>query len=226
MDSLRHQKAVAGTVEEALMNITCENLDNLLAEGDSYSMQIATKHASGCPACMEKLASWNEISDVARGMHATWTDDMLWPRIERALGKEKGHQRTRLWQIAAGLVLLAGMAVVAWKANQRMRAVEFDNAILRASAVDQVEQAEKVHLAAIDHLEKLVEPKLEEASTPLLVSYKEKLMLLDDAIVECQRNIGGNRQNAHLRKQLLAIYSEKQRTLQEVLREESHASNQ
>jgi hypothetical protein len=203
MDSLRHQKAVAGTVEEALMNITCENLDNLLAEGDSYSMQIATKHASGCPACMEKLASWNEISDVARGMHAT-----------------------RLWQIAAGLVLLAGMAVVAWKANQRMRAVEFDNAILRASAVDQVEQAEKVHLAAIDHLEKLVEPKLEEASTPLLVSYKEKLMLLDDAIVECQRNIGGNRQNAHLRKQLLAIYSEKQRTLQEVLREECHASNQ
>ena len=51
-------------------------------------------------------------------------------------------------------------------------------------------------------------------------------MLLDDAIAECQANIDRNRQNAHLRRQLLAIYTEKQRTLQEVLREESHASNQ
>ena len=75
-------------------------------------------------------------------------------------------------------------------------------------------------------MEKSAEPKLEDPSTPLMVNYKEKLMLLDDAIAECQTNIDRNRQNAHLRKQLLAIYSEKQRTLQEVLREGNHASNQ
>jgi hypothetical protein len=51
-------------------------------------------------------------------------------------------------------------------------------------------------------------------------------MLLDDAIAECQANIDRNRENAHLRKQLLAIYSEKQRTLREVLREGNHVSNQ
>ena len=59
-----------------------------------------------------------------------------------------------------------------------------------------------------------------------MVSYREKLMLLDDAIKECQTNIERNRQNAHLRRQLLAIYSEKQRTLQDVLREDNHVSNQ
>ena len=59
-----------------------------------------------------------------------------------------------------------------------------------------------------------------------MVSYKEKLMLLDDAIAECQQNIEQNRKNAHLRKQLLAIYLEKQQTLREVLREGNHEPNQ
>ncbi len=59
-----------------------------------------------------------------------------------------------------------------------------------------------------------------------MVSYKEKLMLLDDAIAECQSNIDRNRQNAHLRKQLLAMYSAKQQTLEDVLREDTNVSNQ
>jgi len=57
-----------------------------------------------------------------------------------------------------------------------------------------------------------------------MVSYKEKLMLLDDAIAECQAGVRVNRQNAQLRRQLLSIYTEKQRTLQDVLREEAHES--
>jgi len=68
--------------------------------------------------------------------------------------------------------------------------------------------------------------KLDDPSSPLLVSYKEKLMLLDDAIAECETVIQHNRNNAHLRKQLLTMYSEKQRTLQDVLREEPHGTNQ
>ena len=43
--------------------------------------------------------------------------------------------------------------------------------------------------------------------------------MLDDAIAECQTAIDKNRQNAYLRTQLLTMYSEKQRTLQDVLRE-------
>ncbi len=208
------------------MNITCETFDNLLFEGDAFSMQVAAQHARNCPACTEKLASWNEISSAARGMHTTWSNDMLWPRIERAIRTEKRHSRARLWQIAAALMIFATLGAVAWKAQQRMRAAEFGEVILTSDAVDQVETAEKAYIAAIDRMEKSAVPKLEDPSTPLMVNYKEKLMLLDDAIAECQTNIDRNRQNAHLRKQLLAIYSEKQRTLQEVLREGNHAANQ
>jgi hypothetical protein len=208
------------------MNITCETFDNLLFEGDAFSMQVAAQHAKSCPACTEKLAAWNEISNTAREMHTTWSSDLLWPRIERAIRTEKRQSRARLWQIAAALLIFATLGGVAWKAHQRMRAAEFREVILTSDAVDQVEAAENAYIAAIDRMEKTAEPKLEDPSTPLMVNYKEKLMLLDDAIAECQTNIDRNRQNAHLRKQLLAIYSEKQRTLQEVLREGNHASNQ
>ncbi len=208
------------------MKIQCESIDDLLLEGDAFSMQVAAKHASGCPGCAEKIASWNEIGSVARGMQTTWQNDMLWPRIERSIRAEKRHKQSKLWQIAAAILMLAALGTFAWKANERLRTDQFNQRILQSAAVDEVEKAEKAHLAAIDQLEKSAQPKLDEPATPLLVSYKEKLMLLDDAITECQTNIDRNRENAHLRKQLLAIYSEKQRTLREVLREGNHVPNQ
>jgi hypothetical protein len=212
-------------MEKSVMTIVCNNLDNLLLEGDAYSMRIAAEHAAGCEACAEKLAAWNEISDTARGMHTTWQNDMLWPRIERALQREQRRTRTTFLQIAASLLIFAALAAIVWTAHVRMRANQFDRAIMRESAVDEVEQAERQHVAAINNLEKLAGSRLDDPATPLLVSYKEKLMLLDDAIKQCQGAIEQNRRNAHLRRQLLAIYSEKQRTLQDVLREESHGSN-
>jgi hypothetical protein len=208
------------------MTIVCNNLDNLLLEGDAYSLRIAAEHAAGCEACAEKLAAWNEISDTARDLHATWQNDMLWPRIERALRDEKRRSRARIWQIAAALFIFAALGAGAWRAYQQTRSSEIDKYILRQSAIEQVEAAEQAHLAAINNMEKIAAPKLDDPSSPILVSYKEKLMLLDDAIAECQKAIDRNRQNAQLRHQLLRIYSEKQQTLEEVLREESHVSNQ
>jgi hypothetical protein len=210
------------------MTINCNQLDELLLEGDPFSLATAARHAQACDACMEKLASWNEISATARDLHATWNSDLLWPRIERAIRAIKVEQRgtrTRVWQIAAAFLLLAALGATVWIAQRRMHAAEFDEAILKASAVDEVEQAEKAHIAAINHLETLASAKLDQASTPLMVSYKEKLMMLDDAIAECQTAIDKNRQNAYLRAQLLTMYSEKQRTLRDVLREDNHVSN-
>jgi hypothetical protein len=205
------------------MNIQCTELDNLLMEGDAFSMEIAERHARDCAACAEKLASWKEISSTARGMHTTWQNDMLWPRIERSLKQERPRTRIWIWQVAAAIVLFAGLGGVIWKVNQ----VNHENDhILNVAAVDEVEQAERNHLAAIQHLEKLAGQKLDDPSTPLLVSYKEKLMLLDDAIAECQSAIDQNRANTQVRKQLLAVYSEKQRTLQDVLREDNRVSHQ
>ena len=208
------------------MTILCKSLDDLLLEGDEFSMRIAAEHASGCEACAEKLASWNEISGTARDLHVTWENEMLWPRIERAIRSESQRSRVRLWQIAAAFLIFAVVGGLAWRAYQRTQSAVFGQSILTSEAVDQVDAAEKAHVAAIEHLERVAQPKLDDPSSPLLVSYKEKLMLLDDAIAECQANIDRNRQNAHLRRQLLAIYTEKQQTLQQVLREDSHVSNQ
>jgi hypothetical protein len=209
------------------MTINCNQLDDLLLEGDRYSLEVAARHAQSCDACMEKLAAWNEISETARDLHATWNNDLLWPRIERAIRDERRPTRTRVWQIAAAFLLLAALGATVWIAQRRMHAAAFDEAIMRREAVDEVEQAEKAHIAAINHLESIAAPKLDQPTTPLLVSYKEKLMMLDDAITECQNAIDKNRRNAYLRTQLLTMYSEKQRTLQDVLREENHhVSNQ
>jgi hypothetical protein len=216
-------------VEESsdIMTITCEQLDDLLLENDQFSLEAAARHAQSCEACTQKLAEWNEISSTARDLHATWDNDLLWPRIERAIRNERRSTRTRVWQIAAAILLLAAVGATAWIAQRRMHAADFDRDILKVSAVDEVERAEKAHIDAINHLETLASAKLDQPSTPLMVSYKEKLMMLDDAIAECQTAIDRNRQNAYLRTQLLTMYSEKQRTLQNVLREENnHGSNQ
>jgi hypothetical protein len=205
------------------MKIQCTQLDNLLMEGDAYSMQLAEQHAAECPQCAPALASWKEISNTAHGMQTTWQNDMLWPRIERSLKKEKHPGLSWPLQIAAAVVLFAFLAAVVWKVNQLNR---IDALIYKTDTLSQVEKAEREHIAAINRLEKLTDEKLDDPSTPLLVSYKEKLMLLDDAIAECQTAIDQNRRNAHLHKQLLAIYTEKQRTLQDVIREDNSVSHQ
>lgn len=205
------------------MNITCARLDDLLCEGDAFSMQQAELHAQTCPACAEKLADWNDISATARSMRAEWKSDLLYPRIERSL-KASRPRRSYVWQVAAAILLVTGIGAGTWLMHERSANRAYDQRILRMAAVDEVERAERAHVDAIDRLEKVAEPKLDGATSPLMVSYKEKLLLLDDAIAECQANIKENRQNAHLRKQLLAIYTEKQRTLQELVREENHAN--
>ena len=207
--------------------ITCEEFDALLLEGDEASMAAAARHAHGCAACGERLDEWNDISATAKSLHATWRNDMLWPRIDRALRNESRPAQGRFWQIAAAAVLTIGIGGGTWYAvHERAEQRAFDRAILRDQALRNVEEAERAHIAAINQLEKVASPKLDDANTPLLVSYKEKLLLLDDAIAECETVIRQNRNNAHLRKQLLAMYSEKQRTLEDVLREDSHATNQ
>lgn len=208
------------------MTITCSQLDDLLLEGDPHSLATAARHAQSCDACMQTLAEWNEISGTARELHASWDSDLLWPRIERGIRAERNRSRTRLWQIAAAVVLMAAIGAVAWVANRSVRAHEFDQHILNASVIDDVERAEQQHVAAIERLERQAGSRLDQPATPLLVSYHEKLVMLDDAIAECQSAIERNRHNAYLRRQLLTMYREKQRTLQDVLREESHVQNQ
>ena len=201
--------------------MNCHDLDTLLFEGDAASLALAAEHARDCASCRELLAAWNDVGATAKAMQVTWNNDLLWPRIERALRQQARRRWTAVLQIAAALLVIAGIAVIAWRLQRRS---DFEQHIMQNDALMEVEQTEKAHLAAIDKLERVAEPKLDNSASPLMVSYKEKLLLLDDAIAECQANIDHNRQNAQLRKQLLAIYGEKQRTLHDVLREEAHAN--
>lgn len=205
------------------MTITCSQIDDLLFDGSPLAMETAARHAAECPACAETLAAWNDISETAASMRTTWQNDMLWPRIERAIRAERKPAVPRwLWQVAAAVALTVGLGGAVFQVvRDQTREAAFDRTILRVTALDEVERAERAHIQAIENLEELADAKLEEPETPLMISYKEKLMLLDDAIAECQANIDGNRQNAHLRKQLLAMYTEKQETLENVLREDS-----
>ena len=209
------------------MNITCEQLDELLLDGEPLAMQTAARHAASCPSCAETLDSWHELSTTATSLHETWPSDLLWPRIERSIRTEaKRRTAARLWQAAAALFLAAILGAGAWFGLRSREAKQFDARILRVDVMDDVDRAEKQHVAAIDRLEGMAQTKIDDPATPLMISYKEKLLVLDDAIAQCQTAIDHNRQNAHLRRQLLAMYSEKQRTLQDVLREENHAANQ
>ena len=209
--------------------MNCEQLDDLLFDGSPLAMEAAARHARECDACAEKLAGWNELTETAHSMRASWKNDLLWPRIERTIRDERKRNAplTRLWQYAAAVLITAGLGGTMWY-SLRVQSHEaaFDRQIIQVSALDEVERAEKGHEAAIARLEGLAETKIDQSGSPLMVSYKEKLMLLDDAIAECQSNIDKNRQNAHLRKQLLAMYSAKQQTLEDVLREDPNVSNQ
>ena len=212
------------------MTIRCEQLDDLLLEGDELSMQTAAVHAATCDRCLETLTAWNEMSATAKTLKTSWSSDLLGPRIERALREEGGSSRrrsSRFLQVAAAAVLTISIGATTWYAVRNTnRDAAFDQRILRVSAVEDVERAEAAYVSAIGKLETAAEPKLEEPETALMVNYKEKLMLLDDAIAECRAGIAENRQNAHLRRELLAMYSEKQRTLQAVVREGAHDSNE
>jgi hypothetical protein len=207
------------------MNIQCERLDDLLLDGEPLAMATAERHAVTCPRCAAILAEWREISSTARELKADWPDDLLLPRIQKAIAAErKRNSPMRWWQVAAVLALTAILGSSFWLTSGGRTPAE--SSLIRVSALDQVEQAERAHRAAIDNLAREATPRLEKSGAPLMISYREKLMLLDDAIAQCQTAIDQNRQNAHLRSQLLAIYDEKQRTLQDVLREENHVSNQ
>jgi len=92
-----------------------------------------------------------------------------------------------------------------------------DKSLLKSSALKEVESAEAAYEKAIDKLAAEAKPELDEPATPLLASYHEKLLVLDSAIDDLRAQAGLNPSNAQLRYQLLAMYREKEQTLQEVL---------
>jgi hypothetical protein len=215
------------------VTFACKDLDAALSEQEPRALEAARAHAETCPACREALNLWDEIGAAAPRLRREWPSPVLWPRIHQALAEESQRReaaavgRSRLqWRlsfVAAATLILAVAAWLALRGPARPVAVRPDAAgrFLTEQALRDVERSEAEYIASIDRLAKLAEPRVQKATSPLLASYREKLHLLDAAIADCRTEIDRNRFNAHLRRELLAIYQEKQRTLQQLMEEEA-----
>jgi Tfp pilus assembly protein PilE len=217
------------------MNVSCKDRERIFADGSPAEWAALQAHAAACPACAEELRAWKSLSSAAAELRDYSESPTLWPRIHEALVQQADRRTKRaerwnwrwllagvpLWQaaaIAAVLLLLIAPAIVRYV--QQRRAPQAQSAdLLRQKALTEVERAEAAYVQAIDKLALQAKPQLETPDTPLMASYREKLQVLDSAISDLQAQAGQNPSNAHLRHQLLAMYQEKERTLEQVLEE-------
>jgi hypothetical protein len=181
------------------------------------------------------------LSRAARSLHEEWDSPHLWTRIAAALGREGAAAPARhrwwytpaspSWRLAAAAVVLLAVGTTTWVVwrgvapqPQASGTATADQRLLTDDAVAAIERSEAQYVRAIDELTRITKPKLEMPDSPLIVNLRERLMTIDAAIDEYRKEIDRNRFNAHLRQQLLWIYQEKRRTLEQVQETDGHAS--
>ncbi len=216
------------------MKVTCTDRDRVFEDGTAAEWAALEAHADACPLCAQELRAWKSLSVAALELREYSESPTLWPRIERALAEEAARtprpterkswfsfvQHIPLgWQTAAAgsVVLILTVAAGLVYFHQPDRIVTSDKSLLKSPALKQVESAEAAYVQAIDKLAAEAKQQLDNPATPLLANYQEKLQVLDSALADLRAQAGLNPSNAQLRYQLLAMYQEKQRTLEEVL---------
>jgi hypothetical protein len=216
------------------MNATCDDRDHIFKDGTPAEWAALEAHAATCSSCAEELLAWRSLSMAAEELRDYTDSPSLWPRIQRSLAEESA--RTKLsktpwswetfwksaslsWQaMAASAVVLVLTFSAGWFYLHRTVPAQSAD-FLKTKALVEVERTESAYMQAIDKLAADAKPQLENPETPLLANYREKLLVLDSAIDDLRAQTGQNPSNAHLRYQLLAMYQEKRRTLQEILEE-------
>ena len=219
------------------MNVNCRDRERIFEDGTSAEWAALEAHAATCAACAEEMRAWKSLSVAAKEMQDYSASPELWTRIERALIAEDVRKSQRAerkkwfsffpvisigWQTAlAGALALILTVTAGWilirKPDRGVGRDPEDQSLLKSSALKEVESAESAYEKAIDKLAAEAKPQLEDPTTPLMANYHEKLLVLDGAIADLRAQAGLNPSNAQLRHQLLAMYQEKQNTLEEVL---------
>jgi hypothetical protein len=195
------------------MILQCGDLDRALRTPEL--MPDMRAHAEECPACAAQLHLWEQISQVAPGLREEWESPFLWQRIQANLVSEVKPRRAPFWwglAAAAAVILLAVAMLRPWSAARPERE------LLTEKALAEVQQAEGAYAKSIEKLAGVAARDLEQSSSPLAAAYREKLALIDSAIVELKAHVEQNRYNTNLRTELASLYQEKQKTLQEWLR--------
>jgi len=215
------------------MNINCKDRDRIFLDGSSEEWAAFEQHANTCAACAEEIRVWKQLSIAASELRDYQESPALWSRIESALREQQAARATcknfwnafdflrhisPAWQSALVGAMVIVLAVSAGYIRTRgpVRPVDSGSTLLKTSALAEVERTEREYMAAIDKLGAEANPQL-SVDTPLMASYREKLLVLDSAIADLRAQAGENPSNAHLRYQLLAMYQEKQQTLHDVL---------
>ena len=217
------------------MNATCSDRELIFEDGTPAEWTALETHAASCPLCAEEVRAWKSLSAAAKELRDYSDSPSFWPRIARALAKEAAQKAQRAglrrwfsflpnlpmgWQTAlAGTFVLILTVSAGWiflRAPIDGGGKE-DQSLLKSKALKEVESAETTYQRAIDKLAAQAKPQLENLATPLLANYHEKLLVLDSAIADLRAQAALNPSNAQLRYQLLAMYQEKQHTLEEVL---------
>ncbi len=212
----------------------CGQFEKALARGEEAVAALEV-HAGSCGDCRERLRLWKEISQAAPALKKEWESPDLFPRIARALAAapQRGApasdlpRRRPVWipaTAAAALFLLAMIGLYVFKPGESGREPMSNlrvprEPLMTEKTLNEVESAEAKYLESIEKLSRLAQTRLDSPRTALLAAYKEKIELLDSAIAETRNQIEQNRFNTHLRRELLAMYQEKQRTLQDLMKE-------
>lgn len=213
------------------MNISCEDRERIFLDGSAEEWAALEQHAAACPGCAAELHAWKALSETAAEMRDYREDAALWAKIESSLKEEQGKAaesgfwgKIRFWReiplgwqtaLASALALVLALSGV-YVASHRNTS-DPNRRLLRNSTLAEVERTERDYMKAIDKLAVEAKPQLDSPASPLMASYKEKLVVLDNAIDDLREQAGRNPSNAHLRYQLLAMYQEKQQALREVV---------
>ncbi|MEO8432524.1 MAG: hypothetical protein ABI592_13510 [Acidobacteriota bacterium] len=217
----------------------CDRAAEAFRRDDPPAIDRLRVHAASCLECAPRLALWDAITSEAPSLRKEWESPALFPRIAAALEAERVRApetrraapetvRSKRFSwvpvaAAAALFVLATIGLQVFRNSggrePLVNAAGTSNPLLTDRSLDEVESAEANYVRSIDRLSALARPRIENPTTALFVSYREKLLLLDSAISEIRTQIDGNRFNSHLRRELLAMYQEKQRTLQQLMKE-------
>lgn len=159
------------------------------------------------------------LKAAARGLHREWDSPDLWRRIEADLQRSSPWRWTHLAAAAAVVLALGTTGWVMWLGvvpGPSTAVGDREERLLSEQAFEAVERSEEQYTRAIDELSRLVAPKLDMPASDLLISLSQRLEAIDEAIAESRAQIAQNPFNAQLRRQLLYIYQEKRRTLEQI----------
>jgi hypothetical protein len=215
------------------MNINCDDRERILLDCSPQEWAALELHANACAGCADELRAWQQLSVAAGELRDYEESPALWARMESSLRQQQAAPAPRksswisfdfwrhishVWQSAMVGALIVALAISSGYlyTHRSVSSVNQGNTLLKTGALAEVERTERDYMSAIDKLATEAGPQL-GADTPLMANYREKLLVLDSAISDLRLQAGENPSNAHLRYQLLAMYQEKQQTLQDVL---------